>query len=295
MPRPCLHRRRAFMGAAAGLAALVAGSARPAARRDAPWISARVSTDLLDVAYYAAGPENGRPVVLVHDFGYGVDSFARLAPILAAAGLRVLAPYARGHGGTRFRDPGSPRSGQQAALGKDLIDFIDALHYPEAVFAGFGWGAHAARAASVLRPTRCVGLVLAGLGRIDESGLWERYLFQSRAGHRDLEQHPQAIARAMWSRHASGAAIDAALFRRSAPAFANPDFGAILAHAWGSRHAAAAPDPRYAALERRFAPGAAAAVPAILLDPASRHLPHDEPVRLADAILNLVRKGAWRT
>ena len=111
----------------------------------------RVATDALDVAYVAAGPEKGRPVVLVHDLGYDVHSFTRVAPLLAGAGLRVLVPWLRGHGGTYFRAAAAPRSARQAALGRDLIDFIDALHLPEAVFAGFGWGAHAARAASRAR------------------------------------------------------------------------------------------------------------------------------------------------
>jgi pimeloyl-ACP methyl ester carboxylesterase len=254
----------------------------------------RVATDTLDVAYLAAGPENGRPVVLVHDFGYDVHSFTRVVPLLAGAGVRVLVPWLRGHGGTRFIDAAAPRSAQQAALGRDLIDFIDALHLPEAVFAGFGWGAHAARAASVVRPTRCVGVVFAGIGRIDADGPFERYLFRSNLGQRALRLEPRGVARTLWQRLSPAAPIDAALFARAAPSFDNPDFGAILTHAWAVRHAGAAPDPAYASLEKKFAlPPPAVAT--IALDAMTRHLPFEAPHAFAAAALHLVRGGAWRT
>jgi pimeloyl-ACP methyl ester carboxylesterase len=170
----------------------------------------------------------------------------------------------RGHGGTRFR-AATPRSAQQAALGRDLIDFIDALHLPEAVFAGFGWGAQAARAASVVRPTRCVGLVLADIERIAEDGPFERYLFRSTLGQRTL---------------------------RAAPSFDHPDFGAILTHAWTFRHAGAAPDPAYATLEKKFALAPPATATSSL---TGHHLPFQAPHVFAAAVLERVRTGAWRT
>jgi pimeloyl-ACP methyl ester carboxylesterase len=252
----------------------------------------RVATDALDVACVAAGPENGRPVVLVHDFGYDVHSFERVVPPLAQAGVRVLVPWMRGHGGTRFRAAATPRSAQQAALGRDLIDFIDALHLPEAVFAGFGWGAHAARAASVVRPTRCVGLVLADIERIAADGPFERYLFRSTLGQRTLRDDPRGVARTLWQRVSPDTPIDAALFARAAPSFDHPDFGAILTHAWTFRHAGAAPDPAYAALEKKFAlaPPATATVSF-----TAHHLPFQAPHVFAAAVLERVRAGAWRT
>jgi pimeloyl-ACP methyl ester carboxylesterase len=254
----------------------------------------RVATAALDVAYLAAGPENGRPVVLVHDFGYDVHSFERVVPLLANKGLRVLVPWMRGHGGTRFIDAAAPRSAQQAALGRDLIDFIDALHLPEAVFAGFGWGAHAARAAAVVRPTRCVGLVLAGVKRIDADGPFERYLFRSNLGQRALRSDPRGVACTLWQHLSPAAPIDAALFARAAPSFDNPDFGAILTHAWAVRHAGAAADPAYASLDNKFAlpPPAVATV---ALDATARHLPFEDPHAFAAAALQRVRGGAWRT
>lgn len=265
--------RRQFLRQAASLAAfalpaLPSFAALPGAG-GAPVAAGRVSTELLEMAYFAAGPADGRPVVLVHDFGGGIDSFARSAPLLAAASLRVLAPQLRGHGATRFIDAATPRSGQQAALGKDLLDFIDALHIPEAVFAGSGWGAHAAWAASRVRPTRCVGLVLAGARRIDQTGPRERYLYASAAGRRALE--------------------------RSAPGRDNPDYARVVAHAWLSRHAPAnpdaAPDPRYAALERGFTQPPHSATAAIVLEGGASAA----PPAFADAVLALVRIGTWRT
>jgi pimeloyl-ACP methyl ester carboxylesterase len=320
--------RRAFLRKAAGLATLALPPLRghAAAPAHAPSTTLlRVSTDVLDIAYYAAGPEDGRPVVLVHDFGYGIESFSRAAPLLASAGLRVLAPQLRGHGGTRFHDAATPRSGQQAALGKDLIDFIDALHIPEAVFAGFGWGAHAAWAASVVRPTRCIGLVLAGIERIDEAGPRERYLYASAAGQRELDASRRPLARAEWERLSPRVKIDAALFGRVAPTLDNPDYVHVLTHAWLGRHASsdpfAAPDPRYAALEKKFTQPPNTAVAAITLAggasgvaPSSgpgiafggfhahraladvgHHLPFEAPRAFAEAALDLVRAGKWRT
>ncbi|WP_020653071.1 alpha/beta fold hydrolase [Massilia niastensis] len=316
--------RRAFLlSASAGLAGLALPSlhAAPAAG-DAKGALAlqRLSTDHLDIAYYAAGPEDGRPVVLAHDFGYDIHSYTRVAPILAAAGMRVLVPHLRGHGGTRFKDPGAPRSAQQAALGKDLIDFIDALHFPEAVFAGFGWGAHAAYAASVVRPTRCIGLVLAGLDRIDEATPWHRHVFGTEAGRLDLDKNRRAIARSLWKKHSPRAPFDEALFRRATASFDNPDYVGILVHAWRRRHGGAEADPHYEALEKKFAQQPTTGVQAITLAGAAsgvaassagiaftgahshrqlegvgHHLPFEAPQAFADAALELVRKGKWRT
>jgi pimeloyl-ACP methyl ester carboxylesterase len=314
--------RRSFLKSVAGLAALALPTLRASAA-SAPLL--RVSTDALDVAYFTAGPENGRPVVLVHDFGYGIESFSRAAPLLASAGLRVLVPQLRGHGGTRFHEATTPRSGQQAALGKDLIDFIDALHIPEAVFAGFGWGAHAAWAATKVRPTRCIGVVLAGIERIDEAGPRERYLYASRTGQRELDLHRRALARETWQRLSPRAPVDAALFGQVAPALDNPGYAPVLAHAWLGRHAPndplAAPDPRYASLEKKFTQPADTAVAAVTLTGsasgvapaggarivfngfiarrnvagAGHHLPFEAPQAFADAALDLVRAGKWRT
>jgi pimeloyl-ACP methyl ester carboxylesterase len=175
--------RRRFLLAAGATAAGAAAAALPAAAMPgaasavptgdtaagAPLSSARagamplqhIDVGALDVAYYSGGPEAGRPVVLLHDHFDSIDSLAELAGLLAVQGLRVLVPQLRGHGETAFKDPAAPRAALPAALGKDAIGLIDALHMPEAVFAGIGWGATAARAAAAFKPTRCIGIALA--------------------------------------------------------------------------------------------------------------------------------------
>ena len=314
--------RRAFLAAAAaaGAAPLLAGlPAQARGRIPPPLATLQLDTDLLHVAYHAAGPESGRPVVLDHDFNYGIDSFAAVAPRLAASGHRVLAPFLRGHGGTRFRDQDTPRSAQQAALGKDLIDFIDALHFPEAVFVGIGWGAHAAYAASVVRPSRVAGLVLAGAGRAGQAGPWHQFYFGTAAGNAELEVHRADIARVLWKKHSPATPFDALRFERAAHGFDNPDHVAILAHAYRHRQGQAEGDPRYAALEQRFASPPPAAMPAIVLQggasavpPATglrfssfhawRELPgrgHDlgleAPDAVAAAAAELIAMARWRT
>ena len=118
-----------------------------------------VTAGVLDVAYYETGPDDGPPVILLHGFPYDVHSYVEVAPKLAEAGFRVVVPYLRGHGGTRFRDPATPRTGQQAALGRDVIDLMDALGIERAILAGYDWGGRAACVAAVLRPERVTGIV----------------------------------------------------------------------------------------------------------------------------------------
>ncbi|WP_308640217.1 alpha/beta fold hydrolase [Massilia polaris] len=158
-------QRRSFLRfAAAALGSLPLAPMALAAPAPAAMATRQVEAGPLDVAVHEAGPENGRPVILLHGFPYDIHSFAAVAPMLAAQGVRVIVPYLRGHGSTRFLDPATPRSGQQAALGQDVIDLMNALHIPEAVLAGFGWGGLAARVAAALRPTRVIGIVSANGG-----------------------------------------------------------------------------------------------------------------------------------
>lgn len=172
-----LNRRRFLLSAAAGAAAITLADIVPAMAAPTPASSSQaagipasgkpltrfpikqVSTDLLDVGYYEAGPEEGRPIILLHGFPYDIHSYVDVAPMLAAQGFRVIVPHLRGHGTTRFLDKDTPRSGQQAALGQDVLDLMNALHIPEAVLAGYDWGGRAACVAAALKPTRCVGLV----------------------------------------------------------------------------------------------------------------------------------------
>jgi pimeloyl-ACP methyl ester carboxylesterase len=324
---PEVNGRRAFLGAGAALLALGAGL-RPALA--APAAAGQVSTGLLDIAYFAAGPEDGRPVVLAHDFGYDAHSFGTTAALLADAGLRVLAPQLRGHGATRYLDPATPRSGQQAALGQDLIDFIDALHIPEALFARFGWGASAARATAAIRPTRCVGLVLASDEGLDdgasrdrplapalEAALWHQYYLQTARGREALRLDRRAVLREIWRRAAAGGAFDAAAFEQAAPSFDNPDWAETLVHAYRYRFGNAAADPRYARTEALIAARKPPAVPVTRLEGgrsarlpyavedgaaaplrvagAGHDLPRDAPRAFADAVIATVSEARWRT
>jgi pimeloyl-ACP methyl ester carboxylesterase len=322
--------RRAFLqGAAAGLAGLgfaglpattARAGTRASQKESSPLAIQQLTTDVLDIGYYAAGPADGRPVVLVHDFGYDIHSFIDVAPRLAAAGYRVLVPHLRGHGTTRFKNEATPRSAQQAALGMDLIDFIDAQHIPEAVFAGIGWGAHAVYAATVIRPSRCVGVVMSGNGRIDEASLWHQYYFLTNAGKAELQANRRDYARALWKKNSPARKIDDARFARAAASFDNPDYVDILVHAYRHRHAGAAGDPQYDRFEQKFAAMPAVAVPAITLAGAAsgvvtatdalqfsaahnhrdiagagHDVAQEAAQAFADAAAELVRTGRWRT
>lgn len=332
--------RRAFLSSAGAALALGAGmrpalaaapqpASTPASLAEPALLQVR--TELLDIAYSSAGPENGRPVVLAHDFGYDIHSFAGAAALLAQSGLRVLLPQLRGHGGTRYLQAATPRSGQQAALGQDLIDFIDALHIPEALFGGFGWGASAARAASLLRPTRCVGLVLASDEGIDddarrarplapeaEAALWHQYYLQTGRGRAALEQDRRALVREIW-RHASlsDQGVDQAAFGRAAPSFDNPDWVETVVHAYRYRFGNAAADPRYARAETLLAARKPATVPVLRLEGtrsarlayatedgaaaprriahAGHDLPREAARAFADAVAETVQAATWRT
>lgn len=294
----------------------------------------QLSTDVLNIAYHSAGPEEGRPVVLLHDFAYGIGSYAQVARLLADEGFHVLIPQLRGHGATRFNDPATPRSGQQAALGMDAIALIDALHMPEAVFAGFGAGATAACAAAVLKPTRCVGLVSVHGYQLNdtaqaavplpaeaEARRWHQYYFQTERGRAGLQANRRDIARSLWQVHSPGARFDAVAFDQAANSFDNPDFVDVIIHAYRHRFGNAVGDPQYTQAESKLALRPAIGVPTITLagtasgmamvgDPgagfsgphshrqlagAGYHLPHEAPRAFADAVAELVRKGKWRT
>src|ERR1700722_6815964 len=158
-----------------------------------------VKTDVLDIAYYEAGPRSGDVVVLLHGFPYDIHSYVDVAPILAAKGCRVIVPYLRGYGPTRFFDLGTPRSGEQAAVGADLIALIDALGIKRAVFAGYDWGGRAACVGAALWPDRCAGLVTVNSYLIQdiahamvpakpprEVAYWYQYYFQIERGRAGL-------------------------------------------------------------------------------------------------------------
>src|SRR6266436_5942910 len=238
-----------------------------------------VRTDALEVAYFEAGPGDGEVVLLLHGFPYDIHSYVDVIPRLVEAGHRVIAPYLRGHGPTRFLDSATPRSGQQAAIGTDVIALLDALDIPRAIFAGYDWGGRAACVAAALWPERCAGLVSVNGYLIQdiaramvparperEVPLWYQYYFQVERGRAGLAANRRGIAKGIWTRNSPNWHFDDATLDRTAAAFDNPDYVDVVIHSYRHRFGVADGDPQYADLQRRLAALPAIAVPAITLD-----------------------------
>jgi pimeloyl-ACP methyl ester carboxylesterase len=241
-----------------------------------------VDAGVLNIAYYEAGPADGPVVVLLHGFPYDIHSYVDVAPRLAAKGCRTIVPYLRGYGPTRFRDEKTPRSGEQAAVGADLIALMDALSVKRAVFAGYDWGGRAACVAAALWPDRCTGLVSANSYLIQdiakamlpakperEVPLWYQYYFQVERGRAGLAANRRGIARILWRQWSPNWDFDDATFERTAEAFDNPDYVDVVIHSYRHRFGLAEGDPQYADLQRRLARLPAIAVPTITLDGAA--------------------------
>ncbi|HVE53894.1 MAG TPA: alpha/beta hydrolase [Ramlibacter sp.] len=234
---------------------------------------------VLEVAWYGCGPAHGPVVFLMHGFPYDIHAYAEVAPLLADAGCRVIVPYQRGFGPTRFLHADTPRSGEQAALGADLLALMDALRVPRAVLAGYDWGGRAACVAAALWPQRCTGLVsynnyniqdiargLAPDTPENEQRLWYQYYFHSERGRAGLAQDRRAFMRLLWKLWSPTWTFDDATFERSAAAFDNPDFVDVVIHSYRHRFGLVPGDPAYAEIERRLAVQPAIAVPTITFD-----------------------------
>ena len=225
-----------------------------------------VTTPVLEIGYEAAGarrpaPENV-PVILLHGFPYDVRAFDEVAGELAANDRYVLAPYLRGYGPTRFRSAETMRSGQQAALAQDLLDFMDALGIERAVLAGYDWGARSACIAAALRPERVAGLVTCGgylIQDIPNSGepaspeqelnLWYQYYFHSERGRLGLDKNREELCGLLWRLWSPAWTAAEAEFPATAPSLHNPDFVDTAVHSYRHRYGLAAGDPRYQHLE----------------------------------------------
>jgi pimeloyl-ACP methyl ester carboxylesterase len=238
-----------------------------------------VDAGVLNIAYYEEGPANGPAVILLHGFPYDIHSYVDVAPQLAAQGCRVIVPYLRGFGATRFRDPATLRSGEQAAIGADVIALMDALGIQRAVLAGHNWGGRAACVAAALWPQRCSGMVtvnsylIQDLSRamvpIDphyEAALWYEYYFQIERGRAGLAANRRAIAEILWEQWSPDWDFDDATFGRTAAAYDNPDFVDVVIHSYRHRFGLAAGDPAYAELQHRLAPLPPITVPSVTLD-----------------------------
>ncbi|AGL15120.1 alpha/beta fold hydrolase [Actinoplanes sp. N902-109] len=287
----------------------------------------RVDAGVLSVACLQDGPAEGWPVVLSHGFPYDVHAYDEVVPLLTAHGARVIRPYLRGFGPTRFGSATTVRSGQQAALGSDLIALADALRLDRPIVAGYDWGGLASCVAAALWPQRVAGLVaLAGYDIIDierqrhafdpavEHAVWYQHLFQTDRGREGLAAHRRELCRMLWRQWSPRWDFAEATFARTAESFDNPDFVDVVIHAYRHALGQAAGDPAYEDLETRLAARPRITVPAVTLDGATdplkpggtadhapmfaaahehrlveagHNLPQEAPAAFADAVLTV--------
>lgn len=244
-----------------------------------PTLSRSIEAGVLHVAYSDDGPADATPVLLLHGFPYDVHAYDEVRPLLLAAGCRVIIPYLRGYGPTRFVSADTPRSGQQAALAYDLLAFMDALSLPRAVLAGYDWGGRAACIVAALWPDRVRGLVSGGGYNIqnirnamqpevpeNEYRLWYQYYFHSERGRAGLNQHRQDFCRLLWRLWSPGWNFSEETYQRTAASFQNPDFVEVVIHSYRHRFALVPGDPALEEIEQRLTKPPKISVPSIALD-----------------------------
>ena len=241
----------------------------------------------LSVGYVDTGAATGPAVLLLHGWPYDIETFAEVTPILAAAGYRVIVPFLRGYGPTRFRSPSTVRNGQPTALALDAIALLDALDIPQAIIAGFDWGARTAAIIGALWPERCKALVLVSgyliggreankqpLPPVAELAWWYQFYFATERGRLGYEKYRRDFARLIWQLASPKWRFDDATFDRSAAAFDNPDHVAIVIHNYRWRIGISDGEPRYDELENRLAMGPVISVPTITMEGDSNGAPH---------------------
>lgn len=238
----------------------------------------RVRTPVLDVAYRDDGPPDALPAILLHGFPYDAHAFDDAAAIVNAAGFRTIVPDIRGYGGTHFLSSRTVRSGEQAAVGQDLLDLLDALAIRKAVVAGFDWGARAGCVVSALWPERvhglvtCAGYLIQDIARSaqpaspeQEARFWYQYYFHLQRGRNGLSEKRRELCRLLWKLWSPTWAFDDATFEQTARSFDHPDFVDVVIHAYRHRFGNAPGDPRYAAVEAKLAAQPTITVPTINL------------------------------
>jgi pimeloyl-ACP methyl ester carboxylesterase len=240
--------------------------------------SLTVRTSTLDIGYEAFGDAAGFPIILLHGFPDDAHAWDAVAPPLAAAGYRVLAPYLRGYGPTRFLDPAAPRMAQQAAIAQDLLDFMDALGLARVGLAGYDWGGRAACITAILAPERVGALVTIGGYNVqntlamsppgsaeEERAHWYQWYFNTERGRLGLEQLRRAISRLLWQEWSPNWRFDDATFDCTAASFDNADFVPVVIHSYRHRHGNAPGDPRFDKVERHLATRPPIVIPTIVL------------------------------
>jgi len=303
MPAGINTDRRRFVGAATvALAAAqidlaaFAGARTAAASPSASGSGAgfgplnEVDAGALRVSYAEAGPSDGPAVLLLHGWPYDIHSFVEVTPLLASAGYRVIVPYLRGYGATRFRSSDAARNGQQSALAQDLVDLMDALKIPVATLGGFDWGARTADIVAALWPERCKALVsvsgyLIGnqeagktpLAPKDEYQWWYQYYFATERGRKGYKAYRRDFARLIWQLASPKWRFDESTFERTAAAFDNADHVDIVIDNYRWRLGLAEGEARYDDLERRLTQAPSISVPTITLEGDANGAPHPEP------------------
>jgi len=238
----------------------------------------RARTTVLEIAYEESGPADGVAVLLMHGFPYDPRTYDEMVPRLVDAECRVIVPYLRGYGATRFLASDTLRSGQQAALGNDLKELMDALGVERGVLAGYDWGGRAACIVAALWPERVLGLVSANGYNIQDIGasakpasaeqehrLWYQYYFHTERGRAGLEANRREFCRFIWQLWSPNWRFDDATYDRTAVSFDNPDFVEVVIHSYRHRFGYADGDPSVGAIERRLAAKPRISVPTIVL------------------------------
>jgi pimeloyl-ACP methyl ester carboxylesterase len=250
----------------------------------------QIDAGVLNVGYVELGPANGHAVFLLHGWPYDIQSYAEVAPLLAAKGYRVIVPYLRGYGSTHFLSTGTARNGQQSVVAVDTIALMDALEIEKAIMAGFDWGARTADIIAVLWPKRCTALVsvsgyLIGnqaTGNVPlppsaELQWWYQFYFATERGRAGYDKYRREFAKLIWQLASPKWHFDDATFNRSAAAFDNPDHVSIVIHNYRWRLGLADGEAKYNGLEEQLASGPAISVPSITLEGDANGAPHAEP------------------
>jgi pimeloyl-ACP methyl ester carboxylesterase len=249
----------------------------------------QIDAGLLNVGYAEAGPGNGPAVILLHGWPYDIHSFVEVAPLLASAGYRVIVPYLRGYGTTRFLSSATFRNGLPAVIAVDIVAFMDALKIAKATLAGFDWGARTAGIIAALWPERCKALVsvsgyLIGSQEAGKMPLapkaelewWYQYYFATERGRAGYDKYRHDFAKLIWQLASPKWNFDDVVFERSAASFDNPDHVSIVIHNYRWRLGLAEGEPKYDGLEKRLAEGPIITVPTITLEGDANGAPHPD-------------------
>jgi pimeloyl-ACP methyl ester carboxylesterase len=302
------HQRRHFVGSAAisvaaaqlGMIGSAAAQSSKAKSADLPKIKPGTNTSfgalkqvdagVLKVGYAEAGPADGPPVILLHGWPYDIHTYVDVAPLLASAGYRVIVPYLRGYGTTRFLSGATVRNGQPSAVAADIIALMDALKIEKATLGGCDWGARTVNIMAALWPERCKAMVSVSgylIGNQEAGKLplppqaelqwWYQFYFATERGRAGYDKYRHDFSKLIWQIASPTWDFDDATFDRSAASFDNPDHVNVVIHNYRWRLGLAEGEPKYADLEKRLAEAPVIAVPTITLEGDANGAPHPEP------------------